>query len=130
MVNQVSRLVLVVDDDADTRDILCVALQQEGIRCEVAANGEEALERAARMQPDAIVLDLGLPDMHGCDVSRRLRENPSTRTIPVIALTGHAMAADLRRAAESGCDAVLVKPCEMSELLAALHQKWRGSATS
>jgi len=113
--------VLVVDDEDDTRDLLSMLLLNAGIECEVASTGAEALAKAQDDGFDVILLDLGLPDIDGWQVCRRLKDNPRTSAVRVVVLTGHAMTADRRRAVEAGCDTILLKPAEVSEILAALH---------
>jgi CheY-like chemotaxis protein len=114
--------VLVVDDDADTLEMVRFALDLHGIQSEGAATGNETLRMVSEMSPDAILLDMGLPDMTGYDVCRQLRDNPATRSTPILAVTGHAMPTDVQQAFDSGCNSVLLKPCELDTLLAELQR--------
>jgi two-component system cell cycle response regulator DivK len=109
--------VLVVEDDADTRNVFGWALELYGLDSDGAATGAEALQKVAERPPDAILLDIGLPDMDGKEVCRRLRQNPATRSTPIIAFTGHAMAHQVQAALDAGCDAVLTKPCDFEKVL-------------
>jgi CheY-like chemotaxis protein len=106
-----SFLVLVVDDDRDSRELYSRGLALYGFRVEEVRDGFEALERARSAKPDVIVMDLALPGMDGCETTRRLKMEPLTRDIPVIAVTGQSAfggAADLARRA--GCRLFLTKP--------------------
>lgn len=104
-------LILVVDDFEDNRAMYAVYLTYSGYDVAEAADGEEAVEVARRRMPDAIVMDLSLPVMDGWEATRRLKADERTRHIPIIALTGHALAGHSRGAREAGCDAFLAKPC-------------------
>src|SRR5439155_25715373 len=89
-----------------------------GYRVASAADGLEALDRAHALSPDLIVMDLSLPGVDGWEVTRRLKSDARTRDIPVVAVTGHALAIHLQRAKEVGCDAFITKPCLPEELAA------------
>jgi two-component system cell cycle response regulator DivK len=106
-----SYLVLVVDDFEDNRSMYAVYLTYSGYDVVEAADGQEAVEVASLRMPDVIVMDLTLPVMDGWEATRRLKANEQTRHIPIIALTGHALAGQARDAREAGCDAFLAKPC-------------------
>lgn len=101
--------ILAVEDDADIRDFYRSFLREEGHEALLAADGREALE-LARQQPDAIVLDLGLPEMDGYQVLERLRSDPDTRDIPVIIVTAYPLAKGVDLAGVSG---VLRKPYDV-----------------
>jgi CheY-like chemotaxis protein len=81
-----------------------------------AINGYAALEVAERFRPQVVLLELGLPGLHGCEVARRLRQDPETRTARIIAVTGHDQEDDRRRSLEAGCDEHLRKPLEAAFL--------------
>jgi CheY-like chemotaxis protein len=102
--------VLVVDDHPDARAILAEALASYGFAVDVAVDGGEAVAKAAASLPDAVVLDLSLPVLDGFTVSRRLREDPRTRGIAILALTAYTDAENHARARTAGCTAVLSKP--------------------
>jgi len=110
-------LVLLVDDYPDNRDIYVQYLTYAGLRVEEAENGHQALDKAFSLRPDVIVMDLSLPGLDGWEATRRLKEDPRTRDIPVIALTGHALAGHSKVAFEAGCDAFITKPCLPERLL-------------
>ena len=104
--------ILIVDDYADALDIWALYLRGLGYRVSTAADGAAALVQAERVLPDLVVLDLELPIVSGFDVAKRLRANPETQFIPLIAATGYSHAKQLDRAREAGFDQIVVKPCE------------------
>jgi CheY-like chemotaxis protein len=104
-------LVLVVDDYQDAREMCCEYLAFTGFRTAEARNGSEALEQAKKLLPDCIIMDLSLPVLDGWEATRRLKADPKTKAIPVVALTGHALTGHSEGAREAGCDAFLTKPC-------------------
>jgi CheY-like chemotaxis protein len=110
-------LVLLVDDYPDNRDIYVQFLTYSGLRVEEAENGHQALDKAFTLRPDVIVMDLSLPGLDGWEATRRLKQDPRTRDIPVIALTGHALAGHSKGALDAGCDAFIIKPCLPERLL-------------
>jgi two-component system, cell cycle response regulator DivK len=110
-------LVLLVDDYPDNRDIYVQFLTYAGLRVEEAENGHQALDKAFTLRPDVIVMDLSLPGLDGWEATRRLKQDPRTRDIPVIALTGHALAGHSKVAFDAGCDAFITKPCLPERLL-------------
>jgi CheY-like chemotaxis protein len=112
-----SPLVLVVDDFPDNRDMYMQYLEFSGLRVAEAQNGHEALQQAFDLLPDLIVMDLSLPGLDGWEATRRLKADPRTHAIPVIALTGHALAGHSKGAIEAGCDAFITKPCLPERLL-------------
>lgn len=109
--------ILIVDDYADALDIWAIYLQSMGYRVSTAADGLGALAQAERLIPDLIVLDLELPGLSGFEAAKRLRANPETRDIPLIAATGYSHARQLDLARQSGFDAVVVKPCDPNALV-------------
>jgi two-component system cell cycle response regulator DivK len=110
-------LILVVDDFLDNRQMYAEYLAFSGLRVEEAENGHEALQKAFAMLPDLIVMDLSLPGIDGWEATRRLKADPRTKRIPVIALTGHALAGHSKGAMDAGCDAFITKPCLPERLL-------------
>jgi two-component system, cell cycle response regulator DivK len=110
-------LVLLVDDYPDNRDIYVQFLTYAGLRVEEAENGQQALDKAFTLRPDVMVMDLSLPGLDGWEATRRLKRDPRTRDIPVIALTGHALAGHSKVAFDAGCDAFITKPCLPERLL-------------
>lgn len=128
-------LVLVVDDYQDAREMYAEYLEFSGFRVAEARNGLEALERAFELLPDVILMDLSLPVMDGWEATRRLKGDERTRDIPVVALTGHALAGHSEGARQAGCDAFVTKPClpealvtEVRRMLAQPSKLTRGHA--
>jgi CheY-like chemotaxis protein len=92
-----------------------------------ASNGLEALQRAIEASPDIILMDLSLPVMDGWEATRRLKEDTRTAHIPVVALTGHALAGMSEGAKRAGCDAFVTKPCLPEDLVKEIHHVLDGS---
>ena len=110
-------LVLLVEDDRDGRILLAGWLEDAGFRVEQAHNGLQALERACDLIPDAILTELDIPGIDGYELTRRLKGDPRTAAIPVLAVTGYEpFTQDPARADRAGCDAFLAKPCDAGEL--------------
>ncbi|MEQ1727328.1 MAG: response regulator [Vicinamibacterales bacterium] len=109
--------VLLVDDYPDAREMYSEYLQFSGFDVVEAANGMEALRRAADDSPDIILMDLSLPVMDGWEATRRLKADVRTAQIPVVALTGHAIAGISEGARQAGCDAFVTKPCLPEDLV-------------
>jgi two-component system, cell cycle response regulator DivK len=111
------RHILIVDDYPDAVDIWAFYLQSMGYRVSTARDGAEAIAQAERLLPDLIVLDLELPCVSGFDVAKRLRANPDTQFIPLIAATGYSHPQQLDRARAAGFDQIVVKPCDPDMLV-------------
>jgi len=103
--------ILVAEDDVDNRRIVVKVLTVEGHETLEAADGRTTVEIARRERPDLILMDLAMPGMDGWEAVRRLKADPETADIPIIALTAFAMRGDEERARQAGCDAYLSKPC-------------------
>src|SRR2546423_14470978 len=114
-------IILVVEDNEVDWDMLSRRLQRRGYRVVRAADGREAVEMAAQQRPDLILMDVGLPVLDGLEATRRLRAHAQTQTIPIIALTAHAMSGDRDRALQAGCDDYHAKPVELPRLLAQME---------
>jgi two-component system, cell cycle response regulator DivK len=110
-------LVLIVDDYQDAREMYAEYLEFSGFRVAEARNGLEAVEKAFALRPSVILMDLSLPVMDGWEATRRLKSDARTRSIPVVALTGHALDGSSRGAQDVGCDAYVIKPCLPDELV-------------
>lgn len=115
-------LILVVDDFEDNRDMYAQFLRFSGFRVEEAVDGREALDKAFATLPDLIVMDLSLPGLDGWEATRRLKKDDRTRHIPVIAVTGHALAGHSEGAREAGCDAFVTKPCVPADLVTQIRK--------
>ena len=110
-------LILVVDDYEDAREMYAEYLRFCGFRVAEARNGNEALEQAFSLMPDLILMDLSLPGMDGWEATRQLKADPRTQGIPVVALTGHALAGASEGAKRAGCDSFVTKPCLPDDLV-------------
>ena len=110
-------LILVVDDYQDAREMYAEYLQFSGFRVAEAKNGNEAVEKAFALKPDLILMDLSLPGMDGWEATRRLKADDATMHIPVVALTGHALAGASEGAKKAGCDSFVTKPCLPDDLV-------------
>lgn len=107
----VSRKVLVIDDEDDIREVAKISLElMAGFKVILAASGKEGIKKAEKEQPDAILLDVMLPDMDGIETLVKLQENPLTKDIPVIFLTAKTQASDQYRFAKLGIKAIIAKP--------------------
>jgi len=116
--NARGKTVLLVEDNLHNRRIFAGILSHYGYRVEEAVNGAEAVERAAEVKPDLILMDLSLPVMDGWEAARRIKAIPEVAKIPIVALTAHAMDGDEQRALDAGCDAYLAKPISPKKLVA------------
>ena len=111
------RTVLLVEDNETIRHAFRILLEDSGYTVAEAGSGQEALDQASDRVPALILMDLGLPDISGLEVTRRLRAASATRDVPVIALTGRALETDEQACLEAGCTAYLSKPIDSAGLL-------------
>jgi len=111
------RKVLIVDDDRDARELFTFVLEDAGATVALAEDGITGLRAALERQPDLVLTDIAMPRMDGINMVRRLREQECTRTIPVVAITGHVVADLPERAREAGCAEVIPKPCSPDALV-------------
>jgi two-component system cell cycle response regulator DivK len=109
--------ILLVEDNEINRDMLSRRLERRGYRVAIALDGEQGVSMAGLEAPDLILMDMSLPVLDGWEAARRLKAAPETRSIPIIALTAHAMVGDREKAIESGCDDYDTKPVEFQRLL-------------
>ena len=109
--------ILYVEDNDDNVYMLKNRLSRAGFTVVVATNGAQGIAMATSEQPDLILMDLTLPDINGEEATRRLKADPATKSIPVIALTANAMASDKEKAIAAGCDDFETKPVDMPRLL-------------
>jgi two-component system, cell cycle response regulator DivK len=122
MTEETSPLILVVDDYQDAREMYAEYLQFSGFRVAEARNGNEAIEQAFKLRPDLILMDLSLPGMDGWEATRQLKSDERTKHIPVVALTGHALAGASEGARKAGCDSFVTKPCLPDALVAEIKR--------
>ncbi|MCO5165688.1 MAG: response regulator [Planctomycetes bacterium] len=117
---------LVVDDFKDGRDLVVETLEHAGFRTAEAADGPEALSKCRDLRPDLVLMDLSLPGIDGWEVTRRLRADPGTRGLKVLALTAHAQVDALERARGAGVDGVITKPCLPNQVVARVQEALGG----
>jgi CheY-like chemotaxis protein len=110
-------LILIVEDNGDLRELYSTYFTFHGFRAQTASDGQIALAHAVEYTPDLIVTDLSMPHLGGWEMTRRLKNDPRTAHIPVIACTGDALGSSAERALDAGCDAYVVKPCLPEDLL-------------
>jgi two-component system cell cycle response regulator DivK len=121
------RLILIVEDNELNMRLLNDVLEVHGYAILKTGTGEEAIDLARREQPDVILMDIQLPDISGLEATRRLKEDPATQGIPVIAVTAFAMSGDERKIRDSGCDAYVSKPIMLQPFLALLERYAHGT---
>jgi CheY-like chemotaxis protein len=109
--------ILIVEDNEMNRDMLSRRLAKRGYEVAIAIDGEQGLVMARTESPVLILMDMSLPGLDGWEVSRRLKADPQTKDIAIIAITAHAMAGDREKAIAAGCDDFDIKPVELTRLL-------------
>ncbi|MBE9044249.1 response regulator [Pleurocapsales cyanobacterium LEGE 10410] len=109
--------ILLVEDNEMNRDMLSRRLKRRGYEVLIAVNGAEGVEVTNSETPDLILMDMSLPVMDGWAATRNIKTDPATKSIPIIALTAHAMSNDRQKALAAGCDDYDTKPIELSRLL-------------
>ena len=112
-----ARRILIVDDNQDSAASLALLLEMAGHTIHVAHDGLDAVEMAAREQPDLVLLDLGLPRLNGYDAARRIRALPSGQSVVIVAVTGWGQDSDRQKTVEAGFDIHLVKPVDPDALM-------------
>jgi CheY-like chemotaxis protein len=106
-----------VEDNEMNRDMLARRLERRGYEVETAETGPSAIEKVGMILPDLVLMDMSLPELDGWEATRRIKADEKTKSIPVIALTAHAMAGDREKALEVGCDEYDIKPVDFPRLL-------------
>ena len=109
--------ILLVEDNEMNRDMLSRRLERKEFEVIIAVDGQAGINMAASEAPDLILMDLSLPVIDGWEATRQIKANPATQSIPVIALTAHAMAGDEEKALQAGCDDYDTKPVNFQRLL-------------
>ena len=109
--------ILLVEDNEMNRDMLTRRLERKGFVVVIAVDGQAGIDMTSSSSPDIILMDLSLPVIDGWEATRKIKADPATQSIPVIALTAHAMAGDEQKALEAGCDDYDTKPVNFSRLL-------------
>ena len=109
--------ILLVEDNEMNRDMLSRRLLKQGFEMVLAVDGEEAVDLARSEAPDLILMDISLPGLDGWEATRLLKARPETRSIPIIALTAHAMAGDREKSLAAGCNDYDTKPIDFRRLV-------------
>jgi two-component system cell cycle response regulator DivK len=120
-------LVLIVEDYEDTREMYSQYLKHSGFRVLEASNGAEAVQAALDERPDLVLMDLALPAVDGWEATRRIKADPRTKQIPIVALTGHALSGHAQGAKAVGCDAFVTKPCLPDDLVVEIRRQLSAS---
>lgn len=110
------RRILVVDDNKDSGDTMCILLRHKGHEVWTARDGLEAVAKAGELEPEIILMDLGMPKLNGYDATRRIRETKTGQSMCIVALTGWGQPGDIAKSLEAGCSAHLVKPVDFAAL--------------
>ena len=113
--------ILLVEDNEMNRDMLSRRLLKQGFEMVMAVDGEQAVDLARSEAPDLILMDISLPGLDGWEATRLLKAMPETRSIPIIALTAHAMAGDREKSLAAGCNDYDTKPIDFRRLLEKIH---------
>ena len=113
--------VLLVEDNEMNRDMLSRRLKKKGFEVEIAVDGQEGVDKAKSISPDLILMDLSLPVLDGWGATKAIKANPETSSIPIIALTAHAMAGDREKAMEAGADEYDTKPIDLKRLISKIN---------
>ncbi|MGI8820376.1 MAG: response regulator [Chthoniobacterales bacterium] len=121
--------ILLIEDNEMNRDMLSRRLERRGYQVVLATDGENGVEMARADLPDLVLMDMSLPVLDGWEATRRLKADPATLHIPVIALTAHAMSSDRDKALEAGCDDYDTKPVELSRLLSKIEALLSGGGS-
>lgn len=120
--------ILLVEDNELNRDMLSRRLSKRGYQVEVAVNGAQGIEMARSLAPDLILMDVGLPGIDGLEATRRLKAEPGTSAIPIVALTANAMFGDQEEALAAGCDEYDTKPVDITRLVGKIQALLGGDA--
>ncbi len=113
--------ILLVEDNEMNRDMLSRRLARRGYEVSIAIDGQQGLSMALRGDYDLVLIDMSLPELDGWEATRRIRSDPRGRTLPIIALTAHAMAGDREKALQAGCDEYDSKPVDFPRLVSKIE---------
>lgn len=114
------RRILIVEDNMDNYELVRFILERAGYDVFLAVNGRDGVDAARLQQPDLVLMDLGLPEMDGWTAAQKLKEDRSTKAIPVFAITAHTLPRDRVRALQAGCDGYFSKPIHVESFLEAI----------
>jgi CheY-like chemotaxis protein len=113
--------ILVVEDNMDTYELVRFILEKNGYDTFLAMNGRDGVNAATKQLPDLIIMDVAMPEMDGWTATRLIKSDTRTESIPLIALTAHALPGDRQRAMDSGCDEYITKPMDLLELVESVN---------
>lgn len=113
--------ILIVEDNEMNRDMLSRRLQKRGFEVSIAEDGQAGVDLAKELMPDLVLMDMSLPVIDGWEATRTLRADPATTSLPIIALTAHAMPGDEQKALDAGCNDYDTKPIDLARLLAKIN---------
>ena len=119
----VKKRVLIVEDNMDTFELVHFVLEKNNYETLLAVNGRDGVNAAINQKPDLIIMDLSMPEMDGWTATALIKKDPQTSSIPLVALTAHALPGDRQRAMDAGCDEYITKPMDLDELVEAI-QYW------
>ncbi len=122
--------ILLVEDNELNMDLISRRLKRKGYAVMIAVDGQQGVDLARSESPDLILMDLSLPMLDGLEATRRIKAAPETRSIPIVALTAHAMADDREKALAAGCDDYDTKPVEFNRLLGKIEAQLKREATT
>jgi CheY-like chemotaxis protein len=114
--------ILVVEDNMDNYELVRFILERAGYDVFLAVNGRDGVDAARLQKPDMILMDLGMPEMDGWDAAEKIKSDPSTKLIPLYALSAYTLPSDRKRALDAGCDGYLTKPIHMQSFLDAINE--------
>ncbi|HUF90523.1 MAG TPA: response regulator [Gemmatimonadota bacterium] len=120
--------ILIVEDNEMNRDMLSRRLERKGYEVALAVDGRQGVDMAKTLEYDLVLMDMSLPEIDGWEATRELRSDPATESLPIIALTAHAMSGDREKALEAGCDDYDTKPIELPRLLGKMESLLKRSA--
>jgi CheY-like chemotaxis protein len=112
--------ILIVEDNIDTYELVHFVLEKNGFETFLAVNGRDGVNAALKQKPDLIVMDMSMPEMDGWTATGLIKKNEQTKSIPLLALTAHALPGDRQRAMDAGCDEYITKPMDLDELVEAI----------
>jgi len=113
--------VLVVEDNMDTYELVHFILEKNGFETFLAVNGRDGVTAAQKQRPDLIIMDMSMPEMDGWTATAHIKRDESLTSIPLLALTAHALPADRQRAMDAGCNEYITKPMDLDDLVKAVE---------
>jgi CheY-like chemotaxis protein len=114
--------ILIVEDNMDTYELMHFILELNGYETFLAMDGRDGVNAARKQRPDLILMDLSMPEMDGWEATQRIKDDPITSSIPLIAVTARATPGDRARALKAGCDEYITKPMDLSELISMVNR--------